>query len=342
MIFCMEPLRWPSGRRIGWAPEFNFRLFLLRAPLARRAASLMGGAWDFVVFDFWKDADNAVKYFPEDSLLQFNYSTHTQALRLSLTQAIARRASSPARLIGVTMASCDGPALLAAAVRAAILAHAPRRTVQAVATAVASVLVRPAMAKAAPATVPAAAASAPRSAAPAFGDASADALLEALRAKRSAHRAAKRERLKARRSASAAPGVSESVNEAPVPAATGSAPETQAATGLATGGVEEAAHSAANSRGAVPVLPDATEADNAARLASLLQQAQASQASTVPAASQLPWPDTGSQLGSRSGSRASSEGAASCWSTQTPQSTRLRLEAECRAVRERGPEDSGG
>ena len=76
MIFCMEPLRWPSGRRIGWAPEFNCRLCLLRAPLARRAASLMGSAWDFVVFDFWKDADNAVKYFSEDSLLQFNYYTH--------------------------------------------------------------------------------------------------------------------------------------------------------------------------------------------------------------------------------------------------------------------------
>ena len=38
--------------------------------------------------------------------------------------------------------SADGAALLAAAVRAAVLAKAPRRTVQAVAAAVAGVLVR--------------------------------------------------------------------------------------------------------------------------------------------------------------------------------------------------------
>ena len=48
--------------------------------------------------------------------------------------------------------SVDGPALVAAAVRAAVLAKAPRRTVQAVAAAVVGVLVNPTTARATPNT----------------------------------------------------------------------------------------------------------------------------------------------------------------------------------------------
>ena len=57
----------------------------------------------------------------------------------------------PLPLIGA-MAADTGAALLAAAVKAAILAGAPRRTVQAVAAAVTGVLVRPVMAAAEPVT----------------------------------------------------------------------------------------------------------------------------------------------------------------------------------------------
>ena len=221
------------------------------------------------------------------------------------------------------MASCDGAALLAAAVRAAILAKAPRRTVQAVATAVAGVLVRPV--KAEPASVPEDAASAPRAPAPAFGDASADALLQALRAKRCATRRAKRQRRTARRSASAAPDA----EEEPLPAATGEAPHSTTGTGDAAARTEEAASAAANSRGAVPVQPDATAADSAAELASLLQQAQANAATTMSAPTQFPWQMTrrGAESRDRSRSAPREDQDADTWSVQTRDSVRQRLEA---------------
>ena len=76
-------------------------------------------------------------------------------------------------------AAVDGPALLAAAVRAAVLAKAPRRTVQSVAAAVAGVLVRPAPLPATPATVPGKAAGRQCATDLNAGDASPEALLEA-------------------------------------------------------------------------------------------------------------------------------------------------------------------
>jgi hypothetical protein len=93
----------------------------------------------------------------------------------------------------------DGAALLAAAVRAAVLAKAPRRTVQAVASAVTGVLVRPETANAAKGpghSVPAGSQSA---AAESAGEPSPEVLLESLKAARSAQRRRKKERRKARK-----------------------------------------------------------------------------------------------------------------------------------------------
>ena len=95
-----------------------------------------------------------------------------------------------------TMAD-DGAALLAAAIRAAILAKAPRRTVQAIAAAVAGVLMRPAGACAKPAAVPSEPAS---KHAAESGSFSAEELLDKLRACRREHRRRKKERRKANRS----------------------------------------------------------------------------------------------------------------------------------------------
>ena len=90
--------------------------------------------------------------------------------------------------------SADGASLMAAAVRAAVLAKAPRRTVHAVASAVAGVFARPATA-ATPEQAPAARAGSQRTAAAAeSGDKSADELLHALRAARSAQRRRKKAR----------------------------------------------------------------------------------------------------------------------------------------------------
>lgn len=99
----------------------------------------------------------------------------------------------------------NGPALLAAAVRAACLAKAPRRTVQAVAAAVASVIVRGATDEAAPNAPPGLPAGPSTlktgqrgpTAASAPCDASPEELLEALRAAKAARRRKKRERKRA-------------------------------------------------------------------------------------------------------------------------------------------------
>ncbi|CAE8671775.1 unnamed protein product [Polarella glacialis] len=90
----------------------------------------------------------------------------------------------------------DGPALLAAAVRAACLAKAPRRTTQAVAAAVAGVILRPPTAAAVPGPTSAAPAG-PQRAAEGAGDASPEALLAALRSARAGQRKRKKERRKA-------------------------------------------------------------------------------------------------------------------------------------------------
>jgi hypothetical protein len=87
--------------------------------------------------------------------------------------------------------SADGPALLAAAVRAACQANAPRRTVQAVAAAVTGVLVRPHTVAAEPHTDTGVRAGA-RSNAEADGDPAM--LLSSLRAVRKAQRQRKKER----------------------------------------------------------------------------------------------------------------------------------------------------
>jgi hypothetical protein len=97
------------------------------------------------------------------------------------------------------MSAADGPAFLAAAVSAAIRAKAPRRTVQAVASAVAGVFARPATARAAPrmrATEPAGAQSN-------AGKEESDPveLLHTLRAARAAQRRRKKERRKAAKAA---------------------------------------------------------------------------------------------------------------------------------------------
>lgn len=91
----------------------------------------------------------------------------------------------------------DGACLLAAAIRAAILAKAPRRTVQAVAAAVTGVL-RSATAEATPAQTSRVPAGAKRTAAAETSSSkSADELLQALRAARAAQRRRKKERRKA-------------------------------------------------------------------------------------------------------------------------------------------------
>ena len=102
--------------------------------------------------------------------------------------------------------AADGPAMIAAAVRAACLAKAPRRTVQSVAAAVAGVFAHP------PAT--ARATTAPVAQVPAGtrvvatqgddGDVSAETLLAALREARSTQRRRKRERRRATRAGSTA------------------------------------------------------------------------------------------------------------------------------------------
>jgi hypothetical protein len=85
----------------------------------------------------------------------------------------------------------DGAAMLAAAVRAAVLAKAPRRTVQAVAAAVAGVFARPDATQRPAASVPAGS----HCAAKETGhDASAEELLAALRSARNAQRRKKKER----------------------------------------------------------------------------------------------------------------------------------------------------
>ena len=86
----------------------------------------------------------------------------------------------------------DGPALLAAAVRAACLARAPRRTVQAVASAVAGVLARPVTAGAAAAPSTKAPPSTQRTAAPGSEGASPEELLTTLRAERTVRRRRKK------------------------------------------------------------------------------------------------------------------------------------------------------
>jgi hypothetical protein len=112
------------------------------------------------------------------------------------------------------VALADGAAgLLAAAVRAAILAKAPRRTVQAVAAAVTGVLVRPAADDAAPLT------SVPMVAAGAVAGSSPDELAAALRAARAEQRRKKRARRRERKSLAAPDvGMNDSPEEGAIPA----------------------------------------------------------------------------------------------------------------------------
>ena len=91
----------------------------------------------------------------------------------------------------------DGGALLAAAIRAACLAKAPRRTVQAVAAAVTGVLVRFVATDAAPASCTGVPTRPQRAATPETAVTSAEDLLQALRVARSTQRRRKKERRKA-------------------------------------------------------------------------------------------------------------------------------------------------
>eukprot|EP00929_Paragymnodinium_shiwhaense_P121781 TRINITY_DN9415_c0_g1_i1.p1 TRINITY_DN9415_c0_g1~~TRINITY_DN9415_c0_g1_i1.p1 ORF type:complete len:233 (-),score=43.63 TRINITY_DN9415_c0_g1_i1:401-1099(-) len=123
--------------------------------------------------------------------------------------------------------AADGAALLAAAVRAACLAKAPRRTIQAVAAAVTGVLVRPLSAAAAPAPVSSVPARPQRTAA--GGDevvpASSEDLLNALRAARSAQRRRKKERRQAAKEVARQVGLQER-NAAPAGDVQGVGPQT--------------------------------------------------------------------------------------------------------------------
>jgi len=95
------------------------------------------------------------------------------------------------------MSSADGASLVAAAVRAAILAKAPRRTVAAVAAAVAGAFVHRSPAQR-PAPTPRAPTGRQAATPPAPGD-SPEELLQALRAERQAQRRRKKERRRANR-----------------------------------------------------------------------------------------------------------------------------------------------
>jgi len=116
-----------------------------------------------------------------------------------LAQARSFGEGTPSHLIGAMPA--DGAALLAAAVRAAVLAKAPRRTVQAVASAVTGVLARPETAQAAKGPVPTVPAGSQSAAAESAGEQTPEVLLQTLRAARSAQRRRKKERRKARKEA---------------------------------------------------------------------------------------------------------------------------------------------
>lgn len=96
--------------------------------------------------------------------------------------------------------AANSAALLAAAVRAAVLARAPRRTVQSVAAAVTAVLLRPTSPVAPPATDTGMPAEAPS----ADGGAREEQLVLHLRAVRAAKRKAKRQRRKSKATAAAA------------------------------------------------------------------------------------------------------------------------------------------
>lgn len=95
--------------------------------------------------------------------------------------------------------STDGAALLAAAVRAAVLARAPRRTVQAVASAVAGVVMRPAAMGAKPATETGVPQGTVGATLPPATGASPEELVAALREARRARRRRKRENRRKRR-----------------------------------------------------------------------------------------------------------------------------------------------
>ena len=107
--------------------------------------------------------------------------------------------------------AADHPALLAAAVKAACQAKAPRRTIQAVASAVAAVLARP-VASATPCSVHLEPARQPRRSNPdldADDGASTEALTQALRAARASQRQLRKTKRKAARARDAAAGKQE-------------------------------------------------------------------------------------------------------------------------------------
>lgn len=133
--------------------------------------------------------------------------------------------------------SADGPALLAAAVRAACLAKAPRRTVQAVAAAVAGVLVRPATSGDAPSVVNAGRVRSEFSHGrnPGGSDTSPEVLLEKLRAARREQRQRKKNNRRAAKAQAAAANAS-SQNEANEAEATHDVAQTERVGGLSSAG----------------------------------------------------------------------------------------------------------
>ena len=151
--------------------------------------------------------------------------------------------SSPPAIIGA-MPADSAAALLAAAVRAAILAKAPRRTVQAVASAVTGVLARP-MAATAMKGTDARESAGSTCTAKDDSNASPEQLLQSLREARSAQRRRKKERRRARKTATRNADKRQSSDEAAA-AAHAHAEAATATPVLTRGGEEEPAASDVN------------------------------------------------------------------------------------------------
>ena len=180
------------------------------------------------------------------------------------------------------MASVDGSSLLAAAIRAAILAKAPRRTVQAIAAAVTSVLVHQ-IADACPKTKDADHVRSSNASNAKLSGVSAEEHVEALRAARSARRRRKRANKRAR-SLDAEAAASAAVAEGPVTSSGFEAPTINTVRDVATAsesyGPASITPGSASSR-APPAAAQTAHADGASENSTTARE-QASVGSTSP------------------------------------------------------------
>ena len=180
------------------------------------------------------------------------------------------------------MASADGSSLIAAAIRAAILAKAPRRTVQAIAAAVTSVLVHQ-IADACPKTKDADHVRSSNASNAKLSGVSAEEHVEALRAARSARRRRKRANKRAR-SLDAEAAASAAVAEGPVTSSGFEAPTINTVRDVATAsesyGPASITPGSASSR-APPAAAQTAHADGASENSTTARE-QASVGSTSP------------------------------------------------------------